>query len=487
MKKDFKRLDFVKLIFGWPFALMVGLVFIEAVLSASVTYFVIHAGRDIVNDDFVAKDFLWILFAQSGSYFVHAISWIYGERAGFHAYARYMTIFTRDNRHKATVLGARDIRESTEPFLTNETFHLLFETMYELEGTLQLGFGIILNVLVIGFEIDGGFPLAYALILFIVLLMQFFARKPVANAYLNNQRATNRMTAQTYTAWDNIFSGNRSNFRLWNKTFLERLSIALKAQIHAILVRETLSGISGVIGLIIIFATMAMVVQKDVGQTALLVGMAATLPKQISLTHDIHAFAIAWNDLLALWTRVGGVVEHMHPNRPAEFDTRIEFDRITLKQGDTQMQCSNLADALAMVKLQSTGLVQVRGGNGSGKSSLLAALKESLKGQAYYWPTTDRLAFEFAGGTAKVPEAEDDEDEADEAVSKDTKKPASYGFSSGERQLKSLQEIVQTTNNPVYLFDEWDANLDPVHRAKAALLVDQLAARARVIEISHRG
>ena len=95
--------------------------------------------------------------------------------------------------------------------------------------------------------------------------------------------------------------------------------------------------------------------------------------------------------------------------------------------------------------------------------------------------------FEFAGGTAKVPEAEEIEDDEDEVIDKEVKKPTSYGFSSGERQLKSLQEIVQTTNNPVYLFDEWDANLDPVHRAKAALLVDQLAARARVIEISHRG
>ena len=479
MKKEFSRWQFIQLMFGWPFAIMVGLVFIEAVLSACVTYFVIHAGRDIVNNDFVARDFLWILFAQTGSYLTHAISWIFGERAGFHAFARYMMIFTRENRHKATVLGARDVRETAEPFLTNETFHLLFETMYELEGTLQLAFGLILNVLVIGFEIDGGFPIAYAVILVIVLALQFSARKLVANAYLTNQRATNRMTAQTYTAWDNIFSGNRSNFGLWNKTFLERLQIALKAQIHAILVRETLSGISGVIGLIIIFATMAFVVQKDVGQTALLVAMAATLPKQISLTHDIHAFAIAWNDLLALWTRAGGVVEHMHLERPEQFDQRIKFDRITLKQGDTQMQCSNLADALAMVNLHATGLVQVRGGNGSGKSSLLAALKESLKGQAYYWPTTDRLAFEFAGGTAKVPEAENEED--------DDEPKASDGFSSGERQLKSLQEIVQKTNNAVYLFDEWDANLDPMHRAKAAALVDQLAARARVIEISHRG
>ncbi len=60
------------------------------------------------------------------------------------------------------------------------------------------------------------------------------------------------------------------------------------------------------------------------------------------------------------------------------------------------------------------------------------------------------------------------------------------GFSSGERQLKSLQEIVNSTAAQVYLFDEWDANLDAANKAKADALVDALAGRARVIEISHR-
>ena len=36
------------------------------------------------------------------------------------------------------------------------------------------------------------------------------------------------------------------------------------------------------------------------------------------------------------------------------------------------------------------------------------------------------------------------------------------------------------------LLDEWDANLDPNNRAAANALVEQLAARARVVEISHR-
>ena len=60
------------------------------------------------------------------------------------------------------------------------------------------------------------------------------------------------------------------------------------------------------------------------------------------------------------------------------------------------------------------------------------------------------------------------------------------GFSSGERQIKSLQEIVDETHAQVYLLDEWDANLDANNKARADALIDQLAARARVVEISHR-
>ena len=45
---------------------------------------------------------------------------------------------------------------------------------------------------------------------------------------------------------------------------------------------------------------------------------------------------------------------------------------------------------------------------------------------------------------------------------------------------------VNATDARFYLFDEWDANLDAANKAKADALVDTLAARARVVEISHR-
>jgi len=50
----------------------------------------------------------------------------------------------------------------------------------------------------------------------------------------------------------------------------------------------------------------------------------------------------------------------------------------------------------------------------------------------------------------------------------------------------SLEEIVRYTDAAIYLLDEWDANLDSSNRAMADALVEQLAQRARVVEISHR-
>ena len=268
---------------------------------------------------------------------------------------------------------------------------------------------------------------------------------------------------------------------------VKRLRDALRAQINAILLREGLSAISGIFGLVIIFMVMAMVALRDVNDLTLLVALATTLPKQIDMTHDVHNLAIGWNDLIALWTRASGVVAHMHPELEDKLTERSTYDRLSLRQGDTVVTCSELADAINIALMQPTGRINVRGENGAGKSTLLAALREALKGRAYYWPTGDRLEYAFAAGeiAQSEDEAEDDYEENENDVIGATAPPKT-AFSSGERQIRALTEIVRKTRAQVYLLDEWDANLDAPNRARAWALIDELAARARVIEISHR-
>ncbi len=464
-------------------------------MAALTTWLVIKAGQDLANEDFLIADFGYIVLAQSASYAIGAISWIYAERAGFGAFGRYMLRFARENRSDARLFAASSQREKVEPFLTNESFHLIFEIIYELEADLKLLFSLLFNAIVLGFAIDAGLPFVYGGVFIALMLLQYAVRKWINTLYAENQRATNSMTARTYTAWDNITSGNRYNFRIWHAGFKVRLRDALKAQIRAIMAKQGIAAGSGIASLLVIMAYLAFVAGHNAENTALLIALAATLPRQIELSYNVHDLAAGWSDMQALWTRMVGASTAMQAQADDDFNDRIRMADLRLtyvppstasnmREGSaTLLPLASFDAACAMLPQLQRGTVQVRGGNGAGKSTLLAALKHHIGSSAYYWPTSTKLAFEFAAAeTAAIEEIDEDNEAADDA----NQAVASNGFSSGERQLQSLTEIVRKTSAKVYLLDEWDANLDATNRAKAQALIDELAARSLVVEISHR-
>ena len=476
------RLQFVQYLLCQPLYIMITLMVTEALLAALTTWLMIRAGRAVTNDTFMVSDLIWIFVAQSASYLAGALSWYFAERAGFRAFGRYMLQFARDNHSYTRLLSDKQAREEVEPFLTNTTFINIFNFMYEMEDQLKLLLGLIFNSIVLGVEIDAGLPAAYAATFTILMAIQLSVRRRIADIYLENQRQNNRVIAHGYTAWDNVFSGNRYNWRLWLGGFKSKLRDCFRAQVKAIMAREGLSALGGIIGLAIVFSAMTYVVIANAGDTEVLIALAATLPRQIEMTNQVHQLTSGWNDVLALWTRLGGVARSMRPEPDPNFDRRIKFDRLVLREDGRGNICSSVEGAMRLVLAKQRGRVLVRGGNGTGKSTLLAALKAEIKNRAYYWPTTDRLAFRFAT-QANLDEPQVYDDDEDELRSRKSKQA---GFSSGERQLRSLEEIVQHTDAAIYLLDEWDANLDASNRAMADALVEQLAHRARVIEISHR-
>ena len=464
---------------------MLSMILLQELCSAATTWLVIRIAREISEESISAADFGWIAVSQTVSYLAGAVSWIFAERAGFGAYSRYMLHFARQNRFQTALLSDAAAREQAEPFLTSETFHVCFELIFTLQFHLRLFFQLLFNTLVLGVEIDAGLPMAFAAAFMVLATLQWFLRKPLAAAYLHNQRMTNRMTARTYTAWDNIFSGNRYNFAFWHRDFRQRLHDALAAQIRAILLREGWSAASGLIALVLVLSATAWIAIQNSGHLALLIALAATLPRQIEMTLDMHQLTVGFTDLLAVWTRIKGVCEHLRPLPDPGFVERIGFDRVVLKEDGHEHCCRSLADAIGHVLSKPNGLITVRGGNGSGKSTLLAALKAQLQGKAYYWPTQDRLAFSFNTLSTSPIVSEENSDDPD-AISAMENAEQKKGYSSGERQIQVLREVVANTTYPVYLLDEWDANLDAINRAEAIGLVEELAGRARVIEVSHR-
>ena len=226
--------------------------------------------RDIADEQVSAGDFGWIVVTQTVSYLAGAVSWIFAERAGFGAFGRYMLHFARQNRFQTALLADNAAREQAEPFLTGETFHICFDSdLTTYSSICALLFNCSSTRLVLGIEIDA-WPAhrLWRCLSSSWSLLQWLLRKRLAAAYLHNQRMTNRMTARTYNAWDNIFSGNRYNFALWHRDFRQRLNAALVAQVRAILAREGWSALSGVIALIIVLSATAWVAMQDAGNTS---------------------------------------------------------------------------------------------------------------------------------------------------------------------------------------------------------------------------
>jgi hypothetical protein len=145
IQQPFGPITLARFLLCLPFFIMLFMMLIEASLHAATTYLVIEAGRDVARGTFRLADLMWILAAESTAYVIGALSWIFAERTGFLAYARYMLRFARDNRQKTKLLGDKEARERVEPFLTGETFYVYFHLLYEIEGDLRILLAIVLN------------------------------------------------------------------------------------------------------------------------------------------------------------------------------------------------------------------------------------------------------------------------------------------------------------------------------------------------------
>src|ERR1700728_5057898 len=187
-RTQISRTELARYLLSPSLFLMVFLMVVEAMLAAATTWLVINAGRKVAIGEFLLSDLIWILTAQSASYVVGVISWIFAERAGYRGFGKFMLRFARENRGKVQLFNDKPAREQVEPFLTGETFQCFFNLIYELEFSLKLFLGLVFNTIVLGAEIDISLPFAYVGAFAVLLLMQWILQNPIAHAYLENQR-----------------------------------------------------------------------------------------------------------------------------------------------------------------------------------------------------------------------------------------------------------------------------------------------------------
>src|SRR5206468_12999583 len=113
--------------------------------------------------------------------------------------------------------------------------------------------------------------------------------------------------------------------------------------------REGLPALAGLTCRPILVSSRTYVVTAIAGDTDVLIALAATLPRQIDMTNQVHQLTSGWNEVLALWARVGGVARSMRPEPHPNFDRRIKFDRLVLREDGRGHVCSSVEGAMRLV------------------------------------------------------------------------------------------------------------------------------------------
>ena len=349
-QRQISRVELASYLLSPPLFVMLALMTVEAMLAAGTTWLVINAGRKVANGQFLLSDLIWILTAQSASYVAGVISWVFAERAGYRGFGKFMLRFARENRGKVKLFNDRPAREQVEPFLTGETFQCFFSLMYELEFALKLFLGLVFNALVLGAEIDLSLPFAYVGAFAALLVHAVGAAEPDrahlsgkpaheqpgdraglyrVGQYLQRQRLQSAALARRLQ--DPAARGaDRANPRHRGARRHERDERHRQPR-HRVRHHDR--------GRV-----------HNAGNMALLIALATTLPRQIEMTYELHLLATGWNDFIAIWTRFGGVAANMLPQPDQNFDDRIKFDRLVLREGEDANVVSSVNDALRIVR-----------------------------------------------------------------------------------------------------------------------------------------
>ena len=434
----------------------------QQLIVASSTFWISYLSEAVVLGKNVT--FYLVLFVSSLFlvYIPGVFASFYLEKAKSKAIHRYTQQFSESYKCLPTMLSEKEFQAEREPWLTNEGSRTIEETYHMLYDSTATGLNTILNIGALCIAIDSRMISGYFLSFMILPIVSKYLKHRLADVGLSLQNDRKSLSQTLLSGWDNIVIGNIYNFTIWWKQYCARWGAYNNSSAKNALFNQLASAAVMMCALVPVAGTFIWLFLHT-SDTAKLAALIATLPRQIQIIQHfeiLSTYAMYWHGTYA---KIKALMEALIFKKEDHY--KAINDRISIKEMKFTINNSvktfenhkNLFEALSN---RNNGRITIQGRNGSGKTTLVNMIKNELGEQAYYLPTNSRLLFDSILNSS---------------------------LSTGQRVKACLDELEKSlTNLKVLILDEWDANLDNTNIEVISSMLDKLANKYCIIEISHR-
>jgi ABC-type transport system involved in cytochrome bd biosynthesis fused ATPase/permease subunit len=442
------------------------------IISASSSLWLVKIMQRITAD----QEFITFLMLYLGSLLLPSIPWclafIFRTSWRQEAQREFIRAFVTSNKSNIAEWGNKGMREQKMSLLTSEgpqTLNNFIDYAFEVAS---YALSVFCNIIALSIVVEPLFLMAFSLSLLSVILIMKLRKR--AQRQLTKKALTARidLSQSLLGAWDNVLIGNDYNFQLWQERTHTRMNRCLQKNVDLERFDQIMAILVSLITMVPALIVVVYFVITYQGDKTKLASFFVTVPILfliLSYTYLMLGHAFRWGIHKSKLTCVYQAIQPAKTEE-GEMTRRVKWPKIELTmnegaalEGYLGSQAFSPATSLSSHHdiIQHTGTpgrITLRGENGSGKSTVLGLVKQSLCERAFLLPTHSHLNF----------------------TSEKNK------YSTGETLKKRLVEILDKVEVDVLLLDEWDANLDKENRQILSDLIDQIAEVKCVIEVRHR-
>jgi len=434
--------------------LAIGLIVLHQAIIASSTYFLTAVITQFEAGGDYGKWLYFYLASMTIPYLPGCLSLYVMQRWINEAHAAVVQCFVECLRDKTEVFRNTTLKERIGAALASNSLPVLRDHITFIHDLTSFTLNSVLSMTVIGLLLPPRLLLGYLVSLMLCTAIVLATRGLVSRASARYEGNYIRYASVLARAWENVTLGNRHNELLWQQQRRESAAQFYGCADRLQATRQLGNIVLAAASLLPTVYLILSVTQWGHADASIVAAIIVSLTRVFLVLNSLSALVYKALDFSSVHSRLHVLLDAARSIRP-EGETSLNLGGVVRINGQP---VAGVEEATRIIGAAHNGRLTITGANGSGKSTVLLALKDRFKERSFLLPTQHHQLIWKADLSS---------------------------MSSGERTRASIAELLQLDDVNLILLDEWDANLDASNREALDELLDQCCRDRTIVEVRH--